>query len=469
MRNSNCKTPTNRRRTGFTLVELMVVITIIALLASLTLMAMFGAQELARGNKTQSMIAKLNEAIMPMYERYRDRTVPVNGSAGIGQVPPVVMHRGWAAQYTAYDSNPAVSQADRNRVKQRILARAILDARRELMRVELPDRWTDIGGLDNTGAIVPTPIVSGIPRPGLANSYFFQFTSAISKAQSTVGSTDRNEWMPVVLANQHAETLYMIISMLHDDGTELFSAGDANDVEGDGAKEFVDGWGRPISWLRWPVGYESPINRTATDAVSNLTTPAVDSFDGGVNLSPVTGTYTGHVIRFTRTKDPSLRGQFRLIWKYEADATTGKRTFNITPALPSAPQVGDRFSILSPDPHDPQRIYPGQPGSGSRPGDFWATSQPQFTFEVQPLVYSSGPDGENDLVQNLAISPSGIPGSPPHYSTQLTYGLLNNNPFVFDSSGGPSSNTLIGAYEDLSDIGSDNLVDNITNHDQTRR
>jgi len=125
-----------RSRSGFTLVELLVVITIIAILSSLMLIAMFGAQESARAQKTRSIIAKLEAVIMPMYEDYRARAVPINTLNLSG----------------------------------RAVAKARLDTLRELQRLKMPDRWTQ-----------------GASAKGLAFSTSFQsriFTFARSSGSS---------------------------------------------------------------------------------------------------------------------------------------------------------------------------------------------------------------------------------------------------------------------------------------------
>ena len=37
----------------------------------------------------------------------------------------------------------------------------------------------------------------------------------------------------------------------------MFKETDVADTDGDGAMEFVDGWGNPIHFVRWPRGYSS--------------------------------------------------------------------------------------------------------------------------------------------------------------------------------------------------------------------
>ncbi len=59
----------------------MVTVAIIGILASTMLFALFGAQETARESKTRFLISKLNSVIMPKYESYRTRRVPLASSS----------------------------------------------------------------------------------------------------------------------------------------------------------------------------------------------------------------------------------------------------------------------------------------------------------------------------------------------------------------------------------------------------
>ncbi|MGQ9607285.1 MAG: type II secretion system protein, partial [Thermogutta sp.] len=65
-------------RSGFTLTELLVAITIIAILAGLVWAGVARARETARIAKTKSTIAKINQVIMERYDSYRTRRVPID-------------------------------------------------------------------------------------------------------------------------------------------------------------------------------------------------------------------------------------------------------------------------------------------------------------------------------------------------------------------------------------------------------
>jgi prepilin-type N-terminal cleavage/methylation domain-containing protein len=196
-----------RPASGFTLVELMVVLIIISILATVVMFAMFNAQEAARVAKTKGVISKLNAVIMQRYQSYLTRRLPIPSPVSNTQLVAFRFHR--------------------------------LQALREMMRMELPDRWTD----------VRDPSVTGIRPPSVNRTY----QRKINAANNGNGVTDGDSF-------QGAECLYLIIAHGADDADALthFSQSDIGDTDGDGLLEFLDGWGRPISFIRWPAGFASP-------------------------------------------------------------------------------------------------------------------------------------------------------------------------------------------------------------------
>jgi hypothetical protein len=59
----------------------------------------------------------------------------------------------------------------------------------------------------------------------------------------------------------------MIITLACGDGEarSLFKEADIGDTDGDGAPEFLDGWGHPINFLRWAPGFDSQIQLNANN------------------------------------------------------------------------------------------------------------------------------------------------------------------------------------------------------------
>ena len=65
-----------------------------------------------------------------------------------------------------------------------------------------------------------------------------------------------------------AECLYLIVTLAGgEDARTQFSADEVGDTDGNGLYEFIDGWGRPIYFLRWAPGFND------SDLQCNITCP----------------------------------------------------------------------------------------------------------------------------------------------------------------------------------------------------
>ncbi len=226
-------------RRGFTLVELLVTMTIIAIMGAAMAYVMAGAQESAQVAKTRSLIARLHALVMQKYESYRYRRLPV-------AIPAKVLSNG----------SPIPTPP-------RAIARARCDVIRQLMRMEMPDRWTDITD-------PPVPIYLYDPATGQ------QFKDANGSGQPATVQMVRPACSQAYLAfyktvsgstnfQQHgaeyqgAKCLYLLVTMGLDDADvmENFSGGDIADFDKTGCKVFLDAWGNPIRFLRWAPGFVS--------------------------------------------------------------------------------------------------------------------------------------------------------------------------------------------------------------------
>lgn len=72
---SRCNRRYDQQRAGFTLVELLVVSTIIAILAGMVTVGLAGASESAKRRRSKTQIAKIHELMVEKWESYETRSV----------------------------------------------------------------------------------------------------------------------------------------------------------------------------------------------------------------------------------------------------------------------------------------------------------------------------------------------------------------------------------------------------------
>jgi prepilin-type N-terminal cleavage/methylation domain-containing protein len=262
------RTP-RRRRGGFTLTELMIVIMIIGIMAGLALSAISAAAELAREQRTRAIIAKLDQLIIDKYESYRTRAVPLQASL----------------------RRPAPN----DQTPQRTASMTRLTGIRELMRLELPDRISDLCNLNELGDLgaatsdgnfyldfpnftnqVNTSVIKSIPSVTRAYKRHVQRVVNYERSRRPAGTY--NGWS---VQYQGSECLYLILSQIHDgdkQATDYFAPEEIGDLDDDGMKEILDGWGQPIEFLRWAPGYvTNPWDNNRAPMATTQTRPAIDA------------------------------------------------------------------------------------------------------------------------------------------------------------------------------------------------
>ncbi|MDO5309075.1 MAG: type II secretion system protein [Planctomycetia bacterium] len=200
------------KRVGFTLVELLTVITIIGILSAISITTVRASIASARATQTRTTIAKIDAVLTPIYEKYQYRRIALD------------------------DTNLAI-ESKLDRVPARIFAM------RDLLRCDLPCSEAELlepSAIYNAGA--------GSLATSLQKSYITSVNRALNKT-SVVGDMGSGN---AYTAN--AELLYLVITNADPEARLAFTDREIADTDGNGLFEFVDGWGRPICWMRWAPG-----------------------------------------------------------------------------------------------------------------------------------------------------------------------------------------------------------------------
>ena len=297
------------RQVGFTLVELLVVIAVIGILISLILVAAADGVRRAEERATQSLITKLEAALNDRLDALLNAQAPITQT-----------HRNLAAisgTTNSYDRRAQViAQFDYIRAELPdvfFLNSAASDGPSPTNLISYPLNFAAVPyplgnnnlynfvlplgiGYDSTGVNpggIVEPVTAGSAAPSIANQtpvtgmFGASFSAAgglyknLGYAPQGYDGVDNNgngyidelaesglSAPPASLANHthktaRSEMLYAILveglgplgsAFSRDD----FTAKEVQDTDGDGLPEFVDAWGEPLQFYRWPIYYGGP-------------------------------------------------------------------------------------------------------------------------------------------------------------------------------------------------------------------
>lgn len=255
---------------AFTLVEVLVVLVLISILSSMVLTAVRGATQSARIARTRSIIATVDSVLREHYEDYKYRPLAV-------EIPDISAARDGFLSFEAMPSEAA---------------RARLIMLRDLQRMEMPDKVSDVWR-PTTPRQATQPVLVFVAADQIRQN---PTTGRLQLVRAETGSlADRTrfraDWYNGVSMydlpsrfsgyltrtratgwtreHQGAECLYLILASTFSNGVaaiESIPASNIGDTDGDGVPEILDGWGRPLAFIRWPVGFIDPdIDQTSID------------------------------------------------------------------------------------------------------------------------------------------------------------------------------------------------------------
>lgn len=313
-----------RPRAGFTLIELLIVVGIIAFLAGVLITVVKGVVGNARAAATRSTIRKIDSLLtkrMEAFSRYIQDQDTIASKAG--RLPSYV--------------NPTyLTQSANDQRMAKVLGR------KDFFRRNFPQRFSEMDS-----------------PPSYDTS---KHTSA----------------------TESAELLYYFLTKMPGFGTDapdsdLFSASEIADTDGDGLMEFVDGWGNPLRFYRWPTRLFRPQLDSGSMAsfqsisAANMSDPH-DLWSYGIPINPTYDSASGATADVLVASLPSATG-----------VTRGS----------GAQLQHEHNDPLAKDPDDPfGKLHP----SGSSPSNastqvanFEQSFHTNDTYHT-PLIVSMGPD-----------------------------------------------------------------------------
>ncbi len=218
------------RRRGFSLIELLIVVGVIAILATMSLVVMKDILDQSREDATAMTVTKVSELL-------EERITAFDRAASRGLVS---QH---ATQVEA-DAKAAFGLPFNSRT--RLLRKRVSEiiARKLLFRENFPQRFAEM--------VDTRDVVGGSAGPNLIPDIMeAQLRDPVSGDLTFDLSLHKPE-------TESAELLYFMLTQMPVFGVapvagDGFNSGEVKDTDGDGLPEFVDAWAQPLRFYRWPT------------------------------------------------------------------------------------------------------------------------------------------------------------------------------------------------------------------------
>ena len=225
------------------MVELLVVMAIIATLAALSIQVMAGVTDQANRAATKATILKVNELLEQRVEAYR-RAVEQNALDKAEELVAEFIQE-LLPQYRGRKNRPPASR---------------IIATKELFRTNFPQRFSEMLDADADG--VPNEFDEDADGDG----------DRFDIDPDEKGTFGKQNFVPTahVSETESSELLYYLLTRMDVFGiaavdSDAFKASEVQDTDGDGLLEFVDSWGQPLRFYRWPTRLIRPLPLDTSD------------------------------------------------------------------------------------------------------------------------------------------------------------------------------------------------------------
>lgn len=389
-------------RSGFTMIELLIVMAIIASLMAISIVVMYGFITQAEEEATSATIQKINRLLEQRQDAFSRSFVGARQNGYVNATLKLLA-----------DPNQDGDTSDgifgvRDEVV-RILAK------KAATRFEFPQQMVELiagnPGSDSNSNGLPDSIEQAIARPVAIQQLAAQGNANPSAAQ--IDGVVNANWARHNPNTASSELLYFTLVTASGFGSaavdsDRFTQQEVQDTDGDGLPEFVDAWNNPLRFYRWPTRLmdsdpPSPFQpvlanpNEATDVKAN-----VDTDNDG----------TGDTVVGVR------------------EVTTNERIFAniLLRGLPPAPSVLRSGSfprdLLLTDPDDPVgRLYSElERLNGLNGTPVFATEFNEARYHTPdtyhtPLIVSAGPDEELGLFEPYDVARQGNLAKPTAFET----------------------------------------------------
>ena len=241
-------------RRAFTLLELLIVVAIIGLMMAMSVVVMRGFADQARAEATSATIQKIQKLVEQRTEAFERAFRGSRRDAAMA-----IIRRKLADPNSDGDSSDGVFG----------VSEAVVEilAKKALYRFEFPQRFED--------RILVTGFGDSVTHvPGLPDTVFLNVLAPIARAKLGLPDTT-SLYDPVIvaeattlfanhtasttsLATESSELLYFLLLKSGNYGassvdSDRFTDLEVQDLDGDGLPEFVDAWGQPLRFYRWPT------------------------------------------------------------------------------------------------------------------------------------------------------------------------------------------------------------------------